>query len=559
MSKQLAMMGFGALCTVGLLACSQGSGDNLGNTKTLTFNRLANGDLQYCNDQGECQTLPYTGSCETVEVDVDMRTGTTCQRCILPDGTTEDQGCGTTAVGCVVVTLPDPDCVVCAYIDGAIIFSSCVTTEPECQSDDDCVSSSANGAGRCVDGRCIIESGCTDDTGCPAGFVCEQRMCPMMACAEDGFCPPCVGECVPMPTECRSDSDCPRGMACQLFCTGACPMDAECPPVECSGVCEPTATECTSDQDCPEGFVCQLYDYVNSGGSSAGSDPNGASSDPSFAPPYPGGGSCVAAQNGCLSDRDCPYGTVCEMNCLPTCEPMGNMPCADIALCQGICVEASRYCWSDGDCAPGEICEMGGVIGGTGSGDAAPGSSSSGLVAPQGICVPAEQGCSTDRECGPGFKCELPNCTDPATGSTNCLGGVGVCVPAPIPCQSDFDCGFDGFGPGVCWNGECLYSFDCDLSHALCDMVQPMCDGGKVPTVIGACFGPCVDAGLCEAPAPCVIGGCSGEICADVPIFSACIDRYACFANATCERQADGLCGWTKTDALQACLAGAVP
>lgn len=55
----------------------------------------------------------------------------------------------------------------------------------------------------------------------------------------------------------------------------------------------------------------------------------------------------------------------------------------------------------------------------------------------------------------------------------------------------------------------------------------------------------------------CVITGCSGQLCADEEMFSTCEFRpeYSCYKTATCERQADGTCGWTPTDALATCLA----
>ena len=59
-----------------------------------------------------------------------------------------------------------------------------------------------------------------------------------------------------------------------------------------------------------------------------------------------------------------------------------------------------------------------------------------------------------------------------------------------------------------------------------------------------------------RAVPPCVVGGCSGQICSDQPLFSSCEWRpeYACFSGAVCERQRDGKCGWTPTLELRACL-----
>jgi hypothetical protein len=63
-----------------------------------------------------------------------------------------------------------------------------------------------------------------------------------------------------------------------------------------------------------------------------------------------------------------------------------------------------------------------------------------------------------------------------------------------------------------------------------------------------------------DEPAPakqCFATGCSGEVCSDEQVFSACVFRpeYACYQQATCEQQADGECGWTQTPELAACLA----
>jgi hypothetical protein len=58
--------------------------------------------------------------------------------------------------------------------------------------------------------------------------------------------------------------------------------------------------------------------------------------------------------------------------------------------------------------------------------------------------------------------------------------------------------------------------------------------------------------------AACHKGGCSGQVCSGQPgVVTACGWRpeYACYRAATCEAQADGHCGWTRTPQLQACLA----
>ena len=58
----------------------------------------------------------------------------------------------------------------------------------------------------------------------------------------------------------------------------------------------------------------------------------------------------------------------------------------------------------------------------------------------------------------------------------------------------------------------------------------------------------------------CFVGGCSGQVCSDDPeVITTCEwrEEYQCYRTATCERQADGECGWTETDELLECLAEA--
>jgi hypothetical protein len=60
------------------------------------------------------------------------------------------------------------------------------------------------------------------------------------------------------------------------------------------------------------------------------------------------------------------------------------------------------------------------------------------------------------------------------------------------------------------------------------------------------------------APSDCFVGGCGRSICSDRPDqVSTCEwkPEYACYQDAVCERQPSGVCGWTMTDELQACLA----
>lgn len=61
---------------------------------------------------------------------------------------------------------------------------------------------------------------------------------------------------------------------------------------------------------------------------------------------------------------------------------------------------------------------------------------------------------------------------------------------------------------------------------------------------------------LSKALDGCVITGCSSQICAEEDQATTCefLETYACYRNATCQKQADGKCGWTMTEELQSCL-----
>jgi hypothetical protein len=66
-----------------------------------------------------------------------------------------------------------------------------------------------------------------------------------------------------------------------------------------------------------------------------------------------------------------------------------------------------------------------------------------------------------------------------------------------------------------------------------------------------------------KAKEPCVIGGCGGQLCTlpdkdGNPMPGVCWEKPgdACYRaeGTACEKQPDGTCGWTMTDALKECL-----
>jgi hypothetical protein len=122
-------------------------------------------------------------------------------------------------------------------------------------------------------------------------------------------------------------------------------------------------------------------------------------------------------------------------------------------------------------------------------------------------------------------------------------------------CKTDDDCPQPFCLPG----GPCPH-FTCDVTSGQC-VQAPTCQ--PVLCELYCKYGFAKNAAGCEicscnaAPvAACQKTGCSGHICSDRDVITTCEFRpeYACYQQATCERQADGNCGFTQTSALYNCL-----
>ena len=119
--------------SIGIMACIGGSvslPDESAATTSVVLQQQADGSLTSCDANGVCQSLPNPNNCTKLIVEIDLSTGATCESCLDASGVELFYACGETSVACTLVSVPDPDCMVCAYLEGSVIFSSCIGQAP---------------------------------------------------------------------------------------------------------------------------------------------------------------------------------------------------------------------------------------------------------------------------------------------------------------------------------------------------------------------------------------------------------------------------------------------
>jgi len=463
------------------LGCTYEAGQvttHRGVTVTLTLAQDGAGNLD-CQLPATCEDLPYGGDCAALEIDVDTATGRTCQRCVHDNGAVTDQGCDDSVIGCVVVTLPDPDCVVCAYVNGSVVFSTCQAQEP-----DECIeyfSSDGVTCERCFDptGRIIFDS-CMPD--------CSDVVCAAVACGS-GTQPwrvpgDCCEQCIPID-------------ACEEV---VCPLDYPVP-------------------DCPSGtglvrdpIDCCTYRCL-----------------PNECPPDDGTSNLLPPL-GCMTHADCPEFTLCIEG---LCEygggtgevcPPGFVWRDEYPFC-GQCVERNddRLCMADSECFPGEICVyQAGMCEGA---PIDPGGTTDPPAACYGVCRPENPMCNDTPGVDPTFApCEGDWIID--YDENGCQYPICLCFDGSVS--------LDGVCRDQCENVDCIQVVppDCGADFHLEDF-YPYCCGVCVPN------NPCAFAeGMTAPPDNAPVWTCGEVLCA--PGYHQEVDTATCCS--ICVPDMDGAC-----------------
>ncbi|MCC6213662.1 MAG: hypothetical protein IT376_02250, partial [Polyangiaceae bacterium] len=168
-------------------------------------------------------------------------------------------------------------------------------------------------------------------------------------------------------------------------------------------------------------------------------------------------------------------------------------------------------------------------------------------------------------------------------GSGGGVGGAGGGTPPPPECKSDEDCALfsdccncvaypvggeappgcdaacaeaqcfrDGVQAAACRFGRCTTARNCDLTTASCESLPPACPTGRVATVTGACWGPCVAPSECDAVETCEACA-AGEVCVTVTggvgSTAHCVRvPEACAADRSCACMGRSVCGGSCQD-----------
>lgn len=215
---------------------------------------------------------------------------------------------------------------------------------------------------------------------------------------------------------------------------------------------------------------------------------------------------------------------------------------------------------SAGKAAAGSANHAGTSSGGQGGASGAPGGAHSegGAGAPRGGNQPGGAGATsggageaaggagpepTVAECVTADDCQVftdcCTCAAVPTSEEN-LACPGLCIQSA--CQAR---GL-GTAKATCVANRCVFDVSCDSSRVTCEAATPTCPAGQVPSVSGACWGPCVPAQDCQEVTNC--NDCAaGQVCVRnelqppsthcVEVSASCLQHPNCDCTNACDFQ----------------------
>jgi hypothetical protein len=186
--------------------------------------------------------------------------------------------------------------------------------------------------------------------------------------------------------------------------------------------------------------------------------------------------------------------------------------------------------------AGGAAAEPGGAPAGGSDGEPTP-SAGTGSGGDDGGPVGGEGGSTSGgAECQTADDCLVFNdcCSCEAIPKTQQRGECEkLCVQSACSAQ-----GLNGV-TATCRANRCVFDLSCDRDLVTCKLEPPTCDEGKVPSVEGACYGPCIAPEECSAVTDCK-DCAAGQVCVTDGsiggVFDNCVEvSSACAASPTCE------------------------
>lgn len=92
----------------------------------------------------------------------------------------------------------------------------------------------------------------------------------------------------------------------------------------------------------------------------------------------------------------------------------------------------------------------------------------------------------------------------------------------------------------ACVAGRCVFSRSCDLSAVLCEVMEPQCGDGQVPSARDNCYGPCLPVGRCGKVASCDVCTAAGLECVTLyemggTTYHCVLTPLNCSAEPTCD------------------------